>query len=301
MSSNNNKKLMTPQEVADLLGVSAQTIKNWEEAGILRSFKGGLRSKFFSRTYIEKFVDELDNLNEGEKLLRERKIATNKANDEYNLFLRDLVNRDPYTIHRFASMLSTLLLFTTEMYSEELSDVDKYIIERIAGFKSSYEIAEEFGCSNQRIHQLFKTVENHMQELTTMQNKYREIEEENKRLKAENKQLVVKLSREHMPQEEETKIDILSQHITEFGFSNRLIHILGKHKIRFMYELINFDPRKLWITRNFGMACAKEIEDILNKYGLKFNNAPQGVYTKFVSKDFKNKSLRKEIDYALSV
>ena len=294
---------MTPQEVADLLGVSTQTIKNWEECGILKSFKGGLRSKFFSRTYIEKFVTELDNLNEGERKLREKKAATNKANDEYDFFLKELGNRDPYTINRFASVLSKLLLSTTDIYGESLSEVDKEIIENIVGFKSTYEIAQKFGCCTQRIQQLHKMLEKHITELSSMQSQYQRMKDENERLKAENKALLNRIASENKIETkvEDTIVDIMAKPIDEFGFSNRLLNIFGKHKVKFMYDLVNFDPRKLWITRNFGEKCAREIEIVLDKYGLQFYNAPDGVYTKFGTKDFKDKSLRKEIDYALSV
>lgn len=281
---------MTPQEVADLLGVSAQTIKNWEEAGILKSFKGGLRSKFFSKAYIEKFMSELDNLNKGERKLKEQIVAINKKQKEYHYFMQDLCNRDPYSISRLASVLSQLLLFTTELYNEELSDVDKKIIERIAGLKTSYEISQEFGCCTQRIHQLYKTVEKHITELQSMQSMYLEIKAENERLKEENRLLLDKIvAGNNDEQVEKTSIvDIMATPIEHFGFSNRLLHIFEKYKVKVMYDLVNLDPRKLWIARNFGAKCAKEIEMVLDKYGLKFNNAPQGVYTKFGTKEFRD-------------
>lgn len=293
---------MTPQEVADLLGVSAQTIKNWEEIGILKSFKGGLRSKFFSRTFIEKFVSELDNLNKGEKLLKDRIVATNKLLADYNHFMQDFSQRNHSAIHRLATTISEFLFFTTEMYNEDLSETDKQIIRKIAGFKSSYEIANDFGCSTQRIQQLYDIVEKHISELAPMQSRYLHLLAENKRLQDENKQLLDKIIAEKVAEEESNSIvDVKTKPITAFGFSNRLLHILGKHKIKYMHDLVSFDPRKFWITRNFGAKCAQEIEIVLNKYNLKFENAPQGVYTKFGTKDFKDKSLRKEIDYALSV
>ena len=62
-------KLISTREVADLLGVTSQTILNWVKGGILKPFKGGEHSMFFSRQYINSFIKELEELDGFENAL----------------------------------------------------------------------------------------------------------------------------------------------------------------------------------------------------------------------------------------
>lgn len=298
-----NSKFLTAQEVADLLGVSAQTIKNWEANGILPSFKGGLRSKFYPRTTINKFINKFEQLVQTELLLEERIKHTKKLLEDYSEFVRDLTNRQPHQVHNFASILNKIVYSYMGMNVDCFDDTDRTIMKSVLEFKSSAQIAQDMQCSTQRIQQLYGRLEERIEKTLSMQEKYDQMVSETNRLKKENEELLARLAEKDNPEQEveSTTVDILKLPITKFGFSNRLLNILGRHGIKFMYQLTTFDPRKLWITRNFGKGCAKEIEEVFAKHSLTFVNFPQGLETRYSSKDFYNKDLRKEIDYALSV
>lgn len=298
-----NSKFLTAQEVADLLGVSAQTIKNWEASGILSSFKGGLRSKFYPRTTIYKFINKFENLAQIEDMLEERIKQTRKLLEDYSEFVRDLTNRQPHQVHKFAEILKKIAYSTMTMNEDCFDDVDRAILRSVLEFKSTAQIAEELQCSTQRIQQLYGRLEERIEKTLSLQEKYDQMVSETNRLKKENEELLARLAERDNPEQEieSTTVDILKLPITKFGFSNRLLNVFSKHHIKFMYQLTNFDPRKLWITRSFGVGCAKEIEEVFAKHSLTFVNFPHGLETRYSSKDFYNKDLRKEIDDVLSV
>lgn len=298
-----NSKFLTAQEVADLLGVSAQTIKNWEASGILPSFKGGLRSKFYPRTTINKFINKFENLAQIEVLLEERIKMTKGLLEDYSEFVRDLTNRQPHQVHKFAEILNKIAHSTMTMNEDCFDDVDRAILKSVLEFKSTAQIAEDLQCSTQRIQQLYGRLEERIEKTLSMQEKYDQMVSETNRLKKENEELLARLAERDNPETvvENAKVDILKLSIRKFGFSNRVLNIFNRLGINFMYQLTNFDPRKLWITRSFGVGCAKEIEEVFAKHSLTFVNFPQGLEARYSSKDFYNKDLRKEIDNVLSV
>lgn len=298
-----NSKFLTAQEVADLLGVSAQTIKNWEANGILPSFKGGLRSKFYPRTTINKFINKFENLAQIEDMLEERIKQTKKLLEDYSEFVRDLTNRQPHQVHKFAEILNKIAYSTMAMNEDCFDDVDRAVLRSVLEFKSTAQIAEELQCSTQRIQQLYGRLEERIEKTLSMQEKYDQMVSETNRLKKENEELLARLAERDNPETvvENAKVDILKLSIRKFGFSNRVLNIFNRLGINFMYQLTNFDPRKLWITRSFGVGCAKEIEEVFAKHSLTFVNFHQGLEARYSSKDFYNKDLRKEIDDVLSV
>lgn len=286
-----NSKFLTAQEVADLLGVSAQTIKNWEASGILSSFKGGLRSKFYPRTTIYKFINKFENLAQIEDMLEERIKQTRKLLEDYSEFVRDLTNRQPHQVHKFAEILKKIAYSTMTMNEDCFDDVDRAILRSVLEFKSTAQIAEELQCSTQRIQQLYGRLEERIEKTLSLQEKYDQMVSETNRLKKENEELLARLTERDNPEQEveNTTVDILKLPITKFGFSNRLLNVFSKHKIKFMYQLTNFDPRKLWLTRNFGEGCAKEINEVFAKHSLSFVNFPKGLETRYSVKDFYDK------------
>lgn len=286
-----NSKFMDTQEVADLLGVSAQTIRNWEASGILNSFKGGLRSKFYPRTTINKFVDEFEQLAQTEVLLEERIKMTKGLLEDYSEFVRDLTNRQPHQVHNFASILNKIVYSYMGMNVDCFDDTDRIIMKSVLEFKSSAQIAQDMQCSTQRIQQLYGRLEERIEKTLSMQEKYDQMVSETNRLKKENEELLARLAERDNPEQEveNTTVDILKLPITKFGFSNRLLNVFSKHHIKFMYQLTNFDPRKLWLTRNFGEGCAKEINEVFAKHSLSFVNFPKGLETRYSVKDFYDK------------
>lgn len=298
-----NSKFMDTQEVADLLGVSAQTIRNWEASGILNSFKGGLRSKFYPRTTINNFIDKFEQLAQTEVLLEEKIKITKGLLEDYSEFVRDLTNRQPHQVHNFASILNKIVYSYMGMNVDCFDDTDRTIMKSVLEFKSSAQIAQEMQCSTQRIQQLYGRLEERIERTLSLQEKYDQMVSETNQLRKQNENLLLRLAHRDNPDKgaDDDNVDVLKLPITKFGFSNRLLNILGRHGIKFMYQLTTFDPRKLWITRNFGKGCAKEITDVFHKYSLSFVNFPKGLEARYSSKDFYNKDLRKEIDNVLSV
>lgn len=286
-----NSKFMDTQEVADLLGVSAQTIRNWEDAGILKSFKGGLRSKFYPRTAINNFIDKFENLAHTELLLDEKIKKTKRLLEDYSEFVRDLTNRQPHQVHKFAEILNKIAYSTMAMNEDCFDDIDKAVLKSVLEFKSTAQIAEELQCSTQRIQQLYGRLEERIEKTLSLQEKYDQMVSETNRLKKQNEELLARLAERDNPEQEveSTTVDILKLPITKFGFSNRLLNVFSKHHIKFMFQLTNFDPRKLWLTRNFGEGCAKEINEVFAKHSLSFVNFPQGLDTRYSVKDFYNK------------
>lgn len=286
-----NSKFMDTQEVADLLGVTAQTIRNWEDAGILKSFKGGLRSKFYPRTTINNFIDKFENLAHTELLLDEKIKKTKGLLEDYSEFVRDLTNRQPHQVHKFAEILTKIAYSTMTMNEDCFDDVDRAVLRSVLEFKSTAQIAEELQCSTQRIQQLYGRLEERIEKTLSMQEKYDQMVSETNRLKKENEELLARLAERDNPETvvENAKVDILKLSIRKFGFSNRVLNIFNRLGINFMYQLTNFDPRKLWLTRNFGEGCAKEINEVFAKHSLSFVNFPQGLDTRYSVKDFYSK------------
>ena len=170
-------------------------------------------------------------------------------------------------------------------------DTDRIIMKSVLEFKSSAQIAQDMQCSTQRIQQLYGRLEERIEKTLSLQEKYNQMVSETNRLKKENEELLARLAERDNPEQEveNNTVDILKLPITKFGFSNRLLNVFSKHHIKFMFQLTNFDPRKLWLTRNFGEGCAKEINAVFAKHSLSFANFPKGLETRYSVKDFYDK------------
>ncbi|MCH7530095.1 helix-turn-helix domain-containing protein [Patescibacteria group bacterium] len=79
------RKYMTIQEAADALGVSSQTLRNWEKAGELIPYRNPINKyRMYKVSQIESFIEEMRN----ERLKKSRFKLTVKIEQEKKFRLK---------------------------------------------------------------------------------------------------------------------------------------------------------------------------------------------------------------------
>jgi hypothetical protein len=100
-----------------------------------------------------------------------------------------------------------------------------------------------------------------------------ELLKENKKLRKENQQFKDRLGLTETEPTDENDVDpeVLKLPIQELGLSPRALNVLKEYRIRLVSELVAYDVYDLFKMRNMGAVSVANIENALEKYGLRMN------------------------------
>lgn len=269
-----NSKYLTRQEAANIIGVSAQTITNWYEAGKL---PGNMENKrlYLAKEAVMKLNSTLKEYNIDTKWVESLKAEQDKVIEEYKSAIQDYKKAigllDPSNNVGFKiNFLLTILYLGEDDYQLRSREID--ILRDLFYGDTLEEISERSGLTRERVRQIMEKGLRRVREY----NSYEKIHQENQVLKKELDDLKALMKFDELSEKDIEKrlsaAEVLSKKIIDFGVSVRCLTCLKSVDIVTISDLINFGKSNLLGLRNFGKKTYLEIYDLLDKieqdYGL---------------------------------
>lgn len=262
-----NSKYLTRQEAANIIGVSAQTITNWYEAGKL---PGNMENKrlYLAKEAVMKLNSTLKEYNIDTKWVESLKAEQNKVVEEYKSSIQNykemigLLNSSN-NIGFKINFLTTILYLGEDDY--RLREREINIISELLHGKTFEEISEWSRLTSERVRQI---AEKGLRRLHNYKS-YEKLHQENQELKKELKDLKVLMRFGDLSEREiENRLsiaEVLSKDVEDFGFSVRCIQSFRSVDIKTIGDLIKFGKSNLLALKNFGKKSFAEIDDVLHK------------------------------------
>lgn len=287
-------RMITRQEAANLLDVSAQTISNWVEKGILNSHNScdGRNTMLIDRQSIEQYFDTLQDL-----AFMEKRIAVQKKKlQEESAALENDLKEMASTKHLFGNGISQFFLrdvFTcvAEVAGEELlTDREYQILHDLLNGRKLDDIAEKYYLTTSRIQQI---VNKAVHKISTMKS-WPKIHKEYKNTLAENARIIVLLENQqaHIKHLEAmlninntdgnggesavpgyTKLELaqlLGRKLVDENLTVRSLNCLKAADIETVSDLVRYSKTDLLKFRNFGKKSLTELDDYLDSLNLSF-------------------------------
>ena len=273
-------RLITRQEAARLLDVSTQTVSNWIEKGYIKAHMLD-NHLLVDRQTIEQHFDSLQEWAHLEKIVAEKTEYLHKEdmNLEYEindlLEARDRMKDGPRGVYRWITEYATMSadgLFTEQQQK---------IFDRMISNGSADYIGKELGLSRSRVVDIFfkclrkiaKVID-----LAKTQEKWDEMEQENKRLTLQNASLIQQLNEykanmatqtasPSIPENEE-KIKLLGSKFDDFGFSVRATNVLRGLGCVTMADVACLKKEDLMNAKLCGKKTVEDIGKLLAEHGL---------------------------------
>lgn len=232
-------RLVTRQEAARLLNVSTQTVSNWIEKGYIKAHMLD-NHLLVDRETIEQHFDSLQDLAHLEKTVKEKTEYLRKEDFNLEFEINDLLEaRDRLKDERLYGVYRWIAEYATRSADGMFTEQQQKIFHRMMDNGSADYIGKELGLSRSRVVDTFFNCLRKIAkviDLAKTQEKWDEMEQENKRLKLQNASLIQQLNEykanmaaqtatPSIP-ENEAKIKLLGSNFEEFAFSVRATNVL---------------------------------------------------------------------------
>ena len=274
-------RLITRQEAARMLDVSTQTVSNWIEKGFIKAHMLD-NHLMIDRETIEQHFDSLQDLAHLEKTVAEKMEYLRKADFNLEFEINDLLEaRDRlkderlYGVYRWITEYATMS--TEGLFTEQQHKIYHGMIDR----GSADCIAKELGLSRSKVVDTFFNCLRKIAkviDLAKTQEKWDEMELENKRLKLQNASLIQQFNEYKVnmaPQtaipsipENEAKIKLLGSKFDDFGFSVRATNVLRGLGCVTMADVACLKKTDLMNAKLCGKKTVEDIEKLLADHGL---------------------------------
>ena len=281
-------RLITRQEAARMLDVSTQTVSNWIEKGFIKAHMLD-NHLMIDRETIEQHFDSLQDLAHLEKTVAEKMEYLRKADFNLEFEINDLLEaRDRmkderlYGIYRWITEYATMS--TEGLFTEQQHKIYHGMIDR----GSADCIAKELGLSRSKVVDTFFNCLRKIAkviDLAKAQEKWNEMELENKRLKLQNALLIQQLNEYKVNMatqtaipsipENEAKIKLLGCKFDDFGFSVRATNVLRGLGCVTMADVACLKKADLMNAKLCGKKTVEDIEKLLADHGLSLGSKLQ--------------------------
>lgn len=264
-----------------MLDVSTQTVSNWIEKGYIKAHMLDNHS-MIDRETIEQHFDSLQDLAHLEKTVVEKTEYLRKADFNLEFEINDLLEaRDRlkderlYGVYRWITEYATMSaegLFTEQQHKIYHGMIDRGSADCIAkelGLSRSKVVDTFFNC----LRKIAKVID-----LAKTQEKWDEMEQENKRLKLQNASLIQQLNEYKVNMatqtaipsipENEAKIKLLGSKFDDFGFSVRATNVLRGLGCVTMADVACLKKTDLMNAKLCGKKTVEDIEKLLADHGL---------------------------------
>lgn len=284
------KRLLTIPQVAEKLGVTTETVKNYIRKGVLRTRSVGGWTMIDRKSYV-KLVDDLNDLAEMEKNLKQLKeelIAERKSRAELLSAAKE--TNDILGIVRRSDISCHLIhMIVRSMGNDILTEREACMMCRFLECADARQIAKEYDLTPERTREIINKGIRKFWKLTS----YADIVAENNALKEErnnlhaalahltdaNKELKIQcghwdedtaaiLLEYPFTEEDKEKCEFLFREIKDFDFSTRTLNGLLRGNIENVGDMVRLTGRELLKLRNFGKKGLREIEDFVEEHGL---------------------------------
>lgn len=281
-------RLITRQEAARLLNVSTQTVSNWIEKGYIKAHMLD-NHLLVDRETIEQHFDSLQDLAHLEKAVKEKTEYLRKEDFNLEFEINDLLEaRDRMKDERLYGVYRWITEYAT-MYADGLfTEQQQKIFHRMIDNGSADYIGKELGLSRSRVVDTFFNCLRKIAkviDLAKTQEKWDEMEQENKRLKLQNATLIQQLNEykanmaaqtatPSIP-ENEAKIKLLGSNFEEFAFSVRATNVLRGLGCVTMADVACLKKADLMNAKLCGKKTVEDIEKLLAEHGLSLGSKLQ--------------------------
>ena len=274
-------RLVTRQEAARLLNVSTQTVSNWIEKGYIKAHMLD-NHLLVDRETIEQHFDSLQDLAHLEKTVKEKIEYLRKEDFNLEFEINDLLEaRDRMKDERQYGVYRWITEYATMSADGMFTEQQQKIFHRMMDNGSADYIGKELGLSRSRVVDTFFNCLRKIAkviDLAKTQEKWDEMEQENKRLKLQNATLIQQLNEykanmaaqtatPSIP-ENEAKIKLLGSNFEEFAFSVRATNVLRGLGCVTMADVACLKKADLMNAKLCGKKTVEDIEKLLADHGL---------------------------------
>lgn len=274
-------RLITRQEAARLLDVSTQTVSNWIEKGYIKAHMLD-NHLLVDRETIEQHFDSLQDLAHLEKTVKEKTEYLRKEDFNLEFEINDLLEaRDRMKDERLYGVYRWITEYATMSADGLFTEQQQKIFHRMIDNGSADYIGKELGLSRSRVVDTFFNCLRKIAkviDLAKTQEKWDEMEQENKRLKLQNASLIQQLNEykanmaaqtatPSIP-ENEAKIKLLGSNYEEFAFSVRATNVLRGLGCVTMADVACLKKADLMNAKLCGKKTVEDIEKLLADHGL---------------------------------
>ena len=274
-------RLVTRQEAARLLNVSTQTVSNWIEKGYIKAHMLD-NHLLVDRETIEQHFDSLQDLAHLEKTVKEKTEYLRKEDFNLEFEINDLLEaRDRMKDERLYGVYRWITEYATMSADGLFTEQQQIIFHRMIYNGSADYIGKELGLSRSRVVDTFFNCLRKIAkviDLAKTQEKWDEMEQENKRLKLQNASLIQQLNEykanmaaqtatPSIP-ENEAKIKLLGCKFDDFGFSVRATNVLRGLGCVTMADVACLKKADLMNAKLCGKKTVEDIEKLLADHGL---------------------------------
>lgn len=281
-------RLITRQEAARLLNVSTQTVSNWIEKGYIKAHMLD-NHLLVDRETIEQHFDSLQDLAHLEKAVKEKTEYLRKEDFNLEFEINDLLEaRDRMKDERLYGVYRWITEYATMSADGLFTEQQQKIFHRMIDNGSADYIGKELGLSRSRVVDTFFNCLRKIAkviDLAKTQEKWDEMEQENKRLKLQNASLIQQLNEykanmaaqtatPSIP-ENEAKIKLLGSNFEEFAFSVRATNVLRGLGCVTMADVACLKKADLMNAKLCGKKTVEDIEKLLAEHGLSLGSKLQ--------------------------
>ena len=281
-------RLITRQEAARLLNVSTQTVSNWIEKGYIKAHMLD-NHLLVDRETIEQHFDSLQDLAHLEKTVKEKTEYLRKEDFNLEFEINDLLEaRDRLKDERLYGVYRWIAEYATRSADGMFTEQQQKIFHRMMDNGSADYIGKELGLSRSRVVDTFFNCLRKIAkviDLAKTQEKWDEMEQENKRLKLQNASLIQQLNEykanmaaqtatPSIP-ENEAKIKLLGSNFEEFAFSVRATNVLRGLGCVTMADVACLKKADLMNAKLCGKKTVEDIEKLLAEHGLSLGSKLQ--------------------------
>ena len=281
-------RLVTRQEAARLLNVSTQTVSNWIEKGYIKAHMLD-NHLLVDRETIEQHFDSLQDLAHLEKTVKEKTEYLRKEDFNLEFEINDLLEaRDRLKDERLYGVYRWIAEYATRSADGMFTEQQQKIFHRMMDNGSADYIGKELGLSRSRVVDTFFNCLRKIAkviDLAKTQEKWDEMEQENKRLKLQNASLIQQLNEykanmaaqtatPSIP-ENEAKIKLLGSNFEEFAFSVRATNVLRGLGCVTMADVACLKKADLMNAKLCGKKTVEDIEKLLAEHGLSIGSKLQ--------------------------
>ena len=281
-------RLVTRQEAARLLNVSTQTVSNWIEKSYIKAHMLD-NHLLVDRETIEQHFDSLQDLAHLEKTVKEKTEYLRKEDFNLEFEINDLLEaRDRLKDERLYGVYRWIAEYATRSADGMFTEQQQKIFHRMMDNGSADYIGKELGLSRSRVVDTFFNCLRKIAkviDLAKTQEKWDEMEQENKRLKLQNASLIQQLNEykanmaaqtatPSIP-ENEAKIKLLGSNFEEFAFSVRATNVLRGLGCVTMADVACLKKADLMNAKLCGKKTVEDIEKLLADHGLSLGSKLQ--------------------------
>ena len=281
-------RLITRQEAARLLDVSTQTVSNWIEKGYIKAHMLD-NHLLVDRETIEQHFDSLQEWAHLEKAVEEKTEYLRKEDFNLEFEINDLLEaRDRLKDDRLYGVYRWIAEYATRSADGLFTEQQQKIFHRMMDNGSADYIGKELGLSRSRVVDTFFNCLRKIAkviDLAKTQEKWDEMEQENKRLKLQNASLMQQLNEYKAniatqtaapsTPENEAKIKLLGSKFDDFGFSVRATNVLRGLGCVTMADVACLKKANLMNAKLCGKKTVEDIEKLLEEHGLSLGSKLQ--------------------------